>query len=208
MFYTFYRSEGHYEFLSRGLWDFSGWSWRSDFRELKRLDISYSQVQLEHIIILPQIQKNPESQLHITMKPVHLQIVDCYTTQKDCHLAFQPDGPFGRPYRTKERDQSESWIFIDQQSKKNILFLPHCTQRASALLLFLLFKYLESVQSILDEGLKKSLSLLLLKFQSEECLTDRVRNALPIEITTKAPGALISISAGLGKQHLIRLQIK
>lgn len=54
---------------------------------------------------------------------------------------------------------------------------------------------------------KKSLSLLL-KFQREECLTDRAQDALPIEITTKAPGALISISAGLGKQHLIRLQIK
>lgn len=54
---------------------------------------------------------------------------------------------------------------------------------------------------------KKSL-LLLLKFQSEERLTDRAGNALPIEITTKAPGALISISAGLGKQDLVRLQIK
>lgn len=54
---------------------------------------------------------------------------------------------------------------------------------------------------------KKSLSLLL-KFQSEECLTDRAQDALPTEITTKAPGALIAISAGLGKQHLIRLQIK
>lgn len=117
-------------------------------------------------------------------------------------------------HRAKQQDQSESpdvnsFIFADQQSQKNTIFLLHCTQRAAALLLFLLFKHLESVQSILDECLKKkSLSLLLLKFQSEECLTDRARNALPIEITTKAPGALISISAGLGKHHLIRLQIK
>lgn len=84
--------------------------------------------------------------------------------------------------------------------------------RVAALLLFLLFKHLECAQAIFDEGLKKKkekkfLSLLL-KFQREECLTDRAQDALPIEITTKAPGALISISAGLGKQHLIRLQIK
>lgn len=50
--------------------------------------------------------------------------------------------------------------------------------------------------------------LLLLKFQSKKHSTDRARNAPPIEITTKAPGVLLSISAGLGKQHLVRLQIK
>ena len=54
---------------------------------------------------------------------------------------------------------------------------------------------------------KKKL-LLLLEFQSKECLTDRARNALPIEITTRAPGALISLPAGFGKQHLMCLQIK
>lgn len=50
--------------------------------------------------------------------------------------------------------------------------------------------------------------MLLLKFQSEERLGDQARDALPMEITTKAPGALISISAGLGKHLLICLQIK
>lgn len=99
-----------------------------------------------------------------------------------------------------------SLIFTNHNILRELLL------RVAALLLFLLFKHLECAQEIFDEGLKKkekkkSLSLLL-KFQSEECLTDRAQDALPTEITTKAPGALISISAGLGKQHLIRLQIK
>lgn len=99
-----------------------------------------------------------------------------------------------------------SLIFTNHNILRELLL------RVAALLLFLLFKHLECAQAIFDEGLKKkkkkkSLSLLL-KFQSEECLTDRAQDALPTEITTKAPGALISISAGLGKQHLIRLQIK
>lgn len=99
-----------------------------------------------------------------------------------------------------------SLIFTNHNILRELLL------RVAALLLFLLFKHLECAQEIFDEGLKKkekkkSLSSLL-KFQSEECLTDRVQDALPTEITTKAPGALISISAGLGKQHLIRLQIK
>lgn len=50
--------------------------------------------------------------------------------------------------------------------------------------------------------------MLLLKFQNEGWLTDRARNAPPIEMTSEVPGALLSISAGLGKQHLMRLQIK
>lgn len=54
---------------------------------------------------------------------------------------------------------------------------------------------------------KKSL-LLLLKFQSEECSTERAWNSPPTEITTKAPVALISIWAGLSKKHLTCLQIK
>lgn len=58
---------------------------------------------------------------------------------------------------------------------------------------------LESVQPILNEGVKKSPSCCYLNF-SEERLTGRAGNALPIEITTKAPGALNSISAGLGKK--------
>lgn len=78
-------------------------------------------------------------------------------------------------HRAKQQDQSESpdvnsLIFADQQSQKNTIFLLHCTQRAAALLLFLLFKHLESVQSILDEGLKKKVSLCCY-------LNFRVRNA-------------------------------
>lgn len=97
-----------------------------------------------------------------------------------------------------------SLIFTNHNILRELLL------RVAALLLFLLFKHLECAQEIFDEGLKKKKKSLssLLKFQSEECLTDRAQDALPTEITTKAPGALISISAGLGKQHLIRLQIK
>lgn len=55
---------------------------------------------------------------------------------------------------------------------------------------------------------KQRKNLLLLKFQSKEGLTYWAGNLLLIEITTNVPGALISISAGLGKQHLMCLQTK